>query len=158
MGRKGDLLRQQKQQATTYTFTREQLMKHDMEVQEKAKARWMEQYKEMEKRHYEEVNQHIQEEWAKRQAQFESGDRCTDVYLMLQYMLSICVKVLCDDFQWGREKKGKYNPRLRINKFADGVADELGRICATETEDIRDYSEKVFEEYGIKFKFLQEDA
>ena len=74
MGKKGDALRAAKVQSTTYTFTRAQLEEHDRKVLEAYKERVRDECREQLKARLEEyrkeMDQHIDEEWKKRQAIF----------------------------------------------------------------------------------------
>lgn len=102
MGKAGAALRAAKKETTIYTFTRAQLEARD----ESLKKEWREMFERESRRVVDrlmqeraaEMQKQIEEEWAKRAAEFNSGDREEDFFSLLQYMLAIPVRVLVERF------------------------------------------------------------
>lgn len=162
MGKKGQLLREQKKKTVTYTFTAEQLQEHDKlvikeheahlisKVQPNVEAVWAEREKE--------VKKIIQDEWADRAREFQQNGQGENFLNLLQYLLAVPARVLIESFHWKPiPKDGKYDRRNRTMRFADLVAEEIGKISADEMMDVRRYSAETYELYGVRFDAAEVD-
>ena len=155
MGKAGAALRAAKKETTVYTFTRAQLEARD----ESLKKEWREMFERESRRVVDrlmkeraaEMQKQIEEEWAKRAAEFNTGDREEDFFSLLQYMLAIPVRVLVERFGWQPAVNGS-DGRYRLVRFADYVIEELERVSGDDLLDIRKYSEETAERYGVQFK------
>lgn len=91
MGKKGDLLRAQKMQRSTYTFTREQLEEHDRIVVEHAKEKIKRDLMAKMEIEYAEREAHvkkvIEEEWKSREELFKGQDVADNFFLILSLLL-----------------------------------------------------------------------
>lgn len=156
MGKKGDLLRLQKKQSATYTFTGIQLEDHDRAVvaahTDKIKRDLMEKMEKEYAEREEHVKKVIEEEWKTREAFFKGDDMADNFFLILSLLLATSCRVLIEKFHWKPiPKDGKYDRRNRIMRFSDYLIDEINAIVEDETQDIRRYCDDVYEEYGVKF-------
>lgn len=141
MGRSGDLIRKNKAQNRSYTFTAAQLAMRDNALKE---AVLTQRAKEL-------------EEEAKRQALKQVGDLITgdseeDFYNTLQFLFSVSVRVLIEQFGWRPVESGCKNGedhRYKVVKFAQALTDELNRLKGT--GDIKSYARETAEKYGVSF-------
>lgn len=102
MGKKGELLRQQKKDRVTYTFTAAQLIEHDKHVLESKKADIMRDCQErldaeMKEREAE-MQKMVEDEWHKREQLFSSGDKARDFFNLLSYTMAVSARVLVERF------------------------------------------------------------
>ena len=156
MGKKGELLRLQKKQRATYTFTGEQLEAHDQAIvaarADKIKRDLMEQMEKEYAAREEHVKKVIEEEWKSREELFRGEDMADNFFLILSLLLATSCRVLIEKFHWKPiPKDGKYDRRNRTMRFSDYLIDEINSIVEDETKDIRRYCDEVYEEYGVKF-------
>ena len=156
MGKKGDLLRQQKRDTRTYTFTAAQLSEHDqMIIREKRDVLKRDLVEEMQQKYAEkqkEIDEHITEEWRKRAEQFQSGNRNDDFLEYLSCLLSVSARVLVEKFRWKPiPKDGIYDRRNHLMRFSDYVIDEISKISEDDALDIRKYNDETYDLYGVKF-------
>ena len=156
MGKKGELLRLQKKQRATYTFTGEQLEAHDQAIvaarADKIKRDLMEQMEKEYAAREEHVKKVIEEEWKSREELFRGEDMADNFFLILSLLLATSCRVLIEKFHWKPiPKDGKYDHRNRTMRFSDYLIDEINAIVEDETKDIRRYCDEVYEEYGVKF-------
>lgn len=156
MGKNGALLRAQKMQKTTYTFTRAQLEEHDKAVieakKERIRADLYEQMNADFRKKQDEIQKAIDEEWHKREEMFKGGSWSDSFFLILSLLLAVSSKVLVEQFDWTPLPKDRYfTRRYRLARFADAVASEVDGICNDEMQDIRRYCEDVYQRYGVKF-------
>lgn len=156
MGKKGELLRLQKKQRATYTFTGEQLEAHDQAIvaarADKIKRDLMEQMEKEYAAREEHVKKVIEEEWKSREELFRGEDMADNFFLILSLLLATSCRVLIEKFHWKPiPKDGKYDRRNRTMRFSDYLIDEINAIVEDETKDIRRYCDEVYEEYGVKF-------
>lgn len=147
MGKKGDLLRAQKAQRATYTFTAEQLEEHDRQV----RAATLERKKE-ELRAY--ARGVLDQDFAERQKLLEGS--ATDVTATVFSMLiSISCRVLVERFSWTPIWKHT-NGRNRLVRFVNAVQEEAERLINDELLDIRKYAAETYEITGVKFEAGEE--
>ena len=141
MGRSGDLIRKNKTQNRSYTFTAAQLAARDNALKE---AVLKQRAKEL-------------EEEAKRQALKQVGDLITgdseeDFYNTLQYLFAVSVRVLIERFGWRPVDSGCNNGedhRYKVVRFAQALTDELNAL--KRTGDIKSYAKDTAEKYGVGF-------
>lgn len=141
MGKSGEMLRLKKQSSVRYTFTREQLEQHDAQViREAIKIR--------EKNMQADCHRYVKESLE----EFNTGDADTDMSAIIQYMLATCICVLVERFGWKPVKSNKKDgedKRYRVVRFALAVVGELEKVA--KYDDIRDYSRRIAERYGVSF-------
>lgn len=155
MGKNGRALREAKLDKVTYTFTSRQLQDHDEtvlrayrdRVAKECTAKLEAEYEERQKR----AHEIIQQEWDEREAAFKTGDAADEMALLMQYVLSVPVRVLVERFGWTAASKDRYDRRLKITQFAEAIVDEVTKICDDDEQDIRSYCAETFDKYGIKF-------
>lgn len=158
MGKNGAAMREAKRNETKFVVSRAWLEDHDKEVRKNYREivyseaqKWLDA--EMER-----VNKEIEAEWKQREKDFGEPDSHDRFLFTLGYMLSVACKVLIRDFKWTPLPKDRYiTSRYRIYRFCKLVADEIADICEGEDNDIRDYCEKVYEDYGVKFNWGEEN-
>lgn len=143
MGKKGDLLRQQKAQRATYTFTAAQLDEHDRQVRQDAVERKMAELKDY-------AHRVIEEDFNERQKLLEGN--AEDVTLTVFSMLiSISCRVLVERFGWKPIWKHSTG-RNRLARFVTAVQEEAERLVNDELLDIRKYTEEAWEITGVKLE------
>lgn len=143
MGKKGDLLRQQKAQRATYTFTAAQLDEHDRQVRQDAIERKMAELKDY-------AHRVIEEDFNERQKLLEGN--AEDVTLTVFSMLiSISCRVLVERFGWKPIWKHSTG-RNRLARFVTAVQEEAERLVNDELLDIRKYTEEAWEITGVKLE------
>lgn len=148
MGKKGDQLRAQKAQRTTYTFTAAQLEEHDRQVRMATLDR-----KKEELRNY--ARSYLDHDFAERQKLLEGSaeDVTVTVFSML---ISISCRVLVERFGW--KPVWKYtNGRSRLVRFVNAVQEEAERLVNDELLDIRKYAAEAWEITGVKFEATDEE-
>ena len=152
MGKNGAAMREAKKKQARYTITREWLEEHDNSLREtykKVAREAAERYVESERKR---IDQEVEEEWRRREKDFGGAGSEERFLNLLEYMLSVCTRVLIRDFGWkGIPKDRKPNAASRIVRFSNAVADEVNKICEDDTLDIRTYAEEVYEQYGVKY-------
>lgn len=148
MGKKGDLLRAQKAQRATYTFTAAQLEEHDRQVRMATLDR-----KKEELRNY--ARSYLDHDFAERQKLLEGSaeDVTATVFSML---ISISCRVLVERFSWTPIWKHT-NGRNRLVRFVNAVQEEAERLINDELLDIRKYAAETYEITGVKFEAGEED-
>lgn len=152
MGKNGDALRAAKKQHATFTITREWLEAHDNSMKElykkaarEAAEKWVAQEKER-------IDKEVEKEWQQREKEFGGAGSEERFLKLLEYMLSVCTKVLIQEFGWKAVPKDRNpHPATRIVRFSNAVAKEVNLICEDENLDVRRYSEEVYELYGVKY-------
>ena len=143
MGKKGDLLRQQKAQRETYTFTAAQLDEHDRQVRKDAVERKMAELKDY-------AHRVIEEDFNERQKLLEGN--AEDVTLTVFSMLiSISCRVLVERFGWKPIWKHSTG-RNRLARFVTAVQEEAERLVNDELLDIRKYTAEAWEITGVKLE------
>lgn len=157
MGKKGDLLRQQKKENTKYTFTAAQLEAHDQFILQQKKAEIMAETQKRIDAQYEEqkieLEKMVREEWDARAKEFSTEDRESDFFNLLQYLLAVPARVLIERFRWKPiPKDGRYDRRNHMTKFGECIIDEINKIQHDEMGDIRTYCQETYELYGVKFE------
>jgi len=156
MGKKGDLLRIQKKQRATYTFTGEQLDAHDQMVLKAGADKIKRDLMEKMEREYAEKEAHIkkviEDEWKSREELFKGEDMADNFFLILSLLLATSCRVLIEKFHWKPiPQDGKYDRRNRTMRFSDCLIDEINSIVEDEMKDIRTYCDEVYEKYGVRF-------
>ena len=162
MGKKGQLLREAKKKTVTYTFTAEQLDAHDRLVIKEHEAHLISKVQPSVEKAWAEreasAKKVIQDEWDARAKEFQDNDDSDNFMNLLQYFCAISCRVLIEHFRWKPiPKEGKYDRRNRTMRYADLLADEIGKISADEMMDIRRYSEQTYELYGVRFTASEVD-
>lgn len=149
MGKKGDLLRQQKAQRATYTFTAQQLEEHDRQIRMAAIQRKKEELKDY-------ARGVLDADFAERQKLLEGSaeDVTLNVFSML---ISISCVVLVRDFGW-RPIWKHTTSRNRLARFVTAVQAEAERLVNDELLDIRKYVEWAWDLTGVRLEATQEDS
>lgn len=157
MGKMGALLRAQKAQKATYTFTAEQLRARDEALKASWKkdvmARVLDDARELDRQRMEEFTKRSNELWAERERRFKTGYQQGDVLAMASALMSITVAVLVEDFHWTPVRNGH---RTKLQRFCEGVIERMNVIGQDENLDIMRYSDEIDKKYGVSF--LMEDA
>lgn len=148
MGKKGDLLRQQKAQRATYTFSAQQLEEHDRQIRMAAIQRKKEELKDY-------ARGVLDADFAERQKLLEGSaeDVTLNVFSML---ISISCVVLVRDFGWKPIWKHT-NSRNRLARFVTAVQAEAERLVNDELLDIRKYVAEAWDLTGVRLEATQED-
>lgn len=148
MGKNGALLRQQKAQRVTYTFTREQLEAHDRQVAMEAINR-----KKDELKNY--ARGVLDADFAERQKLLEGS--ATDVTVnVFSMLISISCVVLVQQFGWKPIWKHSTR-RNRLARFVTAVQQETERLVNDELLDIRKYAAKAWDITGVRFEAADEE-
>lgn len=149
MGKKGDLLRAQKAQRATYTFTAAQLEEHDRQIRQAVLDR-----KKEELRTY--ARNVLDADFAERQKLLEGSaeDVTATVFSML---ISISCRVLVERFGW-KPVWAHSTGRNRLVRFVRAVQEETERLINDELLDIRKYAAEAWEITGVRFEAGEEDA
>lgn len=152
MGKKGDLLRALKEQNTTYTFTKAQLMEHDKQVKRDILLKAKEDLEAEARR---QADAYVQHEWSEREKLFVENHPMDNVMTMMSLLLAVSSRVLIERFHWKPiPKDGVYDRRNRTMRFADYIVDELDKITRDVDADIRRYCEETYDLYGVKYTFI----
>ena len=152
MGKSGDALRAAKKHNATFMITRELLEAHDNSMKELYKKTARESAEKWIAQERERIDKEIEEEWRQREKDFGGAGSEERFLNMLEYMLSVCTKVLIQEFGWKALPKDRNpHPATRIVRFSNAVAKEVDAICNDESMDIRKYTEDVYEQYGVKY-------
>lgn len=148
MGKKGELLRQQKAQRATYTFTAAQLEAHDRQVRAAAIER-----KKLDLEEY--AHKVIEKDFNERQKLLEGSaeDVTLNVFSML---ISISCRVLVERFGWAPIWKHSTR-RNRLSRFVVAVQEEAERLVNDELLDIRKYSAEAWDITGVRLEASEED-
>lgn len=156
MGKKGDALRAERAANARYTFTGAELEARDRMLIDRYRNQIMEDCTRKLEAQFEqnvkEVDEHIAEEWKKREAMFQdNGEKLSEV---LRLLLATSSRILIERFGWKPiPKDGNYDGRNRTHRFAKCLAEEINMITGDETKDIRQYCDETYEKYGVKFLF-----
>lgn len=149
MGKNGQLLRMQKAQRVTYTFTREQLEAHDRQVAMEAINR-----KKDELKNY--ARGVLDADFAERQKLLEGS--ATDVTVnVFSMLISISCVVLVQQFGWKPIWKHSTR-RNRLARFVTAVQQETERLVNDELLDIRKYAAKAWDITGVRFEPSEEES
>ena len=143
MGKKGDLLRAQKAQTRTYTFTAAQLEEHDRQVRMMTLKRKQDELKAY-------ARDVLDKDFEERQ-KLLTGD-ATDVTLnVFSMLISISCKVLVEQFGWKPIWKHS-TMRNRLARFVVAVQQETEQLVNDELLDIRSYAKKAYDITGVAFE------
>ena len=148
MGKKGELLRAQKAQRVTYTFTAEQLKEHDRQVRMAAIERKREDLKAYAK-------DVLDRDFAERQKLLE-GSAEDVTFTVFSMLISISTVVLVRDFGWKPIWKHTTR-RNRLARFVTAVQEEAERLVNDELLDIRQYAAKAWEMTGVRLEATDEE-
>lgn len=160
MGKKGDLLRLQKKQKTTYTFTREQLEARDRAVEEDYKRRYDERLRAAFKAEEDRVNAEIAQEWKRREEIFGNHGGNDSVYNLMALTIAVPIEVLVDEFGWKPlpPEGHKVHPHSRLARFVIRCEEILNDISEDENKDIRTYCEDVWQRTGVRLSITEDDG
>ena len=144
MGKKGDELRARKAQ-TVYSFTREQLERRDKTIVENYKR----QYHDIMVRELERERQKIYSEAEK----IWADERHNLFFIAMQYYCSMCCEVLIEHFKFipTNKKNG------RLLRFVNAITNKVSELSESGI-NIDEYRNDVFQKYGIKFNWGDENA
>ena len=148
MGKKGDLLRLQKAQTRTYTFTAAQLEEHDRQV----RMRTLERKKDELRAYAREV---LDKDFEERQ-KLLTGDATYVTLNVFSMLISISCKVLVEHFGWKPIWKHSTR-RNRLSRFVYAVQQETEALLNDELLDIRSYAKKAYDITGVMFEAGEED-
>lgn len=96
------------------------------------------------------VDNHINEEWQKREELFSGDSDEERMKKILAMFMSVPTKVLCEHFHW-KPITDEDDLRQKLLKFSKLVVEETNRIFEDETLDIRQIEEEILEKYGVKY-------
>lgn len=148
MGKNGQLLRMQKAQRVTYTFTREQLEEHDRQVRMEAINRKKDELKDY-------ARGILDKDFAERQKLLEGS--ATDVtFNVFSMLISISCVVLVRQFGWKPVWKHS-TKRSKLIRFVMAVQQETERLVNDELLDIRKYAAEAWDITGVRFEPGEED-
>lgn len=143
MGKKGDLLRAQKAQRATYTFTAAQLEEHDRQVRAAI----------LERKQGELIGaalDYLDKDFAEREKLLTG--KAEDVTLNIFSMLiSISCKVLVEHFGWTPIWKHSTS-RNRLSRFVLAVQQETEELMNNDKLDIRTYAMEAYDITGVRFE------
>lgn len=130
MGKKGDLLRAQKRATTTYSFTLEQLVKHDYDVEQRT---------------------------AKRVRKEMRTERDKQLLQIFSLLISMPMVVLVEHFGWAPPYIGRNSHRYKSVRFGDLMVEEIDKVFGNgkTAPDWLAYNERAKELYGIEFKVVE---
>lgn len=143
MGKKGELLRAQKAQRVTYTFTAEQLREHDRQVRMAAIERKREDLKNY-------ARDVLDRDFTERQKLLE-GSAEDVTFTVFSMLISISTVVLVRDFGWKPIWKHS-TKRNRLARFVLAVQNEAERLVNDELLDIRKYAAEAWEITGVRLE------
>lgn len=143
MGRKGDALRAAKKQATSYVITGKWLEEHDRQVIESYK-------RDIKGRMMQTANEYVRDYFEKVEAEFYTGDEDNDAHMVVNYLLSVSVRVLIEDFGWKPPRFANCR-RTKTERFVNRVPEVIDDIRSDDNKDIRDYAKETADLYGISF-------
>lgn len=151
MGKKGDLLRQQKKLQAKYVFTAQQLEEHDQLVRQEYKknleVKVREYCDEADKRREERYKQMATEFWDRRAAEFKDCSIDEQFNNYFKYGLALVARTLIEQFGWPvPNAKGRKN---RTRRFIEALIEGLNAISADVNSDIIWYTEETEKLYGI---------
>ena len=143
MGRKGDALRAAKKQTPSYVITGKWLEEHDKQVIEGYK-------RDIEGRMLKTANEYVRHYFDKIGAEFNTGDEDNDTHTVINYLLSVTVRVLIEDFGWKPPRCANCR-RTKTERFVNRVLEVIDDIRSDDKKDIRDYAKETADLYGIRF-------
>ncbi len=137
-------LEKQAQKEPVYTLTRTQL---EIIKQEAILAK----REELKASIAREIEKKIDAEWEERERVL-SGEADEERMLkVLALLMSVPAKVLCEKFKW-KPITNENDRRSRLLQFSEAVVEEVNRICADESTDIRAVAEEIYQKYGVRYK------
>lgn len=150
MGKKGEELRLRKSQ-TVYSFTREQLIERDRAIIEDYKKRYNETLIKELKKERKKMDEEAEKLWAQ--------DRHDLFFEAMKYYCTMGCKVLIEVFPHDfkpMSKNCKLRKDSRLMRFVNAVVSEIIELSEKEI-GIEEYREKVYNDYGIKFNWSDEE-
>lgn len=135
--------RENKMAQTRYEYTNEQIE----QIKNQAVAEAAERIKAKTRA---EIDKHIDEEWRKREEFFSGADETERMQKALCLLMSVPVKILCEDFGW-KSPRWENDMHNKLWRFVDAVIKEVNRVSDDQSIDIRRYGEEVTRKYGIEF-------
>ena len=155
MGKKGDLLRQQKKQSARYVFTGEQLAEHNERVREEYKKsiwdRLMVAVEAEDRKRNEKVEAHARAVWDEQSSNFKTGDVEQDALNYMRYLFAVSCRVLIEQFHWTLPKGG--GRKTNIEKFGEALVGELKSLMSDDSIGVIEYARQTKEKYGFEFCF-----
>ena len=148
MGKKGELLRQQKAQRATYTFTAAQLEEHDRQVRMATLDRKKQELKDY-------ARGVLDQDFAERQ-RLLTGDAVDVTATVFSMLISISCRVLVERFGWKPIWKHSTR-RNRLSRFVTAVQEEAERLINDEMLDIRKYAAEAWDITGVRFEASDEE-
>lgn len=150
MGKNGAAMRAAKNDNVIYTFTKSQLMEHDLLVIKSEEEKLQKKLDEMREEKNKELDAYLKAEWKKREDMFrQSHDSLAN---LLGIMLSVPARVLVEKFGWDvvpHDWNGETD--VPLARFSQAVVDEINSIAIDETKDIRRYCDETYEKCGVKY-------
>lgn len=150
MGKSGAALRAAKNDNVIYTFSKSQLMDHDLLVIKNEEERLQQKLDEIRAQKNKELDEYLNDEWQKREELFrQSHDSLVN---LLGILLSVPARVLVEKFGWDSvplDWDGKID--IPLARFSQAVVEEINTIAIDDTKDIRKYCDETYEKYGIKY-------
>lgn len=157
MGKKGEMLRLQKKQRATYTFTGEQLEAHDSAVIADFRRRYEEDLRSRAQAEEARINAMIDDEWKRREEIFTDQGGNESIFNLLSMTLAVPVAVLMDEFGWRPlPEKQKMHPRAWLARFVVCCEEILNEIAEDENKDIREYCMAVWDRSNVKLEYREE--
>lgn len=136
MGKKGDLLRQQKADKVIYHWSSRQMELHDEAVRQAFRDRV------------------VSEANAKLKKELEAKENEIGA-MILRYMFPTVMNVMVSKFGWKPASKIQYDKRNRLTQLAEAIVDEYSRIFDGEINDIERYEKESYELTGCKLTLVE---
>ncbi len=137
-------LEKQAQKEPVYTLTRTQL---EIIKQEAILAK----REELKASIAREIEKKIDAEWEERERVLSGETDEERMLKVLALLMSVPAKVLCEKFKW-KPITNENDRRSRLLQFSEAVVEEVNRICADESTDIRAVAEEIYQKYGVRYK------
>lgn len=154
MGKKGDLLRQQKRQRVIRTFTEEELIEHDRAVIRAHLERSEGYAKELDRQRDEAFKVKADAVWKEREERFASMNPEDNTMETLSFLLAVSCRVLIEQFGWKPPGPRGRNPK--IMKYAVALQEEIRKICWNKLLGMQEYSRETEKLYGINFEYRED--
>lgn len=144
MSNSGKLLRMNKKQTKTITFTQAQLEQHDIQVARETIERRQAELKHFIDKRAEEV-----------QKQYFNPENKLIEEKIICYVLAVSCKVLIEQFGWTPIKR-RVDGRMRIVRLVDGIKAELKEVV--KYGGFKPYSDYVKDRYGVEWKDYESEG
>lgn len=96
------------------------------------------------------ANQYVRDYFDKIGEEFSTGDDDNDTHTVINYLLSVTVRVLIEDFGWKPPRCANCR-RTKTERFVNRVLEVIDDIRSDDKKDIRDYAKETADLYGISF-------